>query len=118
MAQIKVTAYLNTIKSIGTSTLFEIGERHSRKNETTGAWEQDGTNTYYDVWVDRAGADLTQFAEGDLIVIEGSFRTKKTEKADGKVYYNNVINASSLAKFVKAQGEPWAAPAVDPDAPF
>lgn len=127
MAQIKVTAYLNTIKKIdgvgGTSTLFEVGERHSKKNPQTGAWEQDGTNTYFDVWVDRAGADLSQFVEGDLINIEGSFRTKKTEKPDGKVYYNNVINATALSKFQKRDNFAQSLAAlgaveVDPDAPF
>lgn len=124
MAQIKVTAYLNTIKKIGDATLFEVGERHSKKNPQTGAWEQDGTNTYFDVWVDRAGADLSQFAEGDLINIEGSFRTKKTEKPDGKVYYNNVINATALSKFQKRDNNfaqslaALGATEVDPDAPF
>lgn len=122
MAQIKVTAYLNKIKFTQYGTIFEIGERHSRKNPDTGAYEQDGTNTYYDVWVDRSGADASLFNEGDLVVIEGSFRTKKSEK-DGKTYYNNVINATSLKPFERReQPQPVAATVpsdwVESDAPF
>ena len=123
MAQIKVTAYLNKIKHTQYGTIFEIGERHSKKNQATGEWETDGTNTYYDAWVDRTGADASLFNEGDLIMLEGSFRTKKTEK-DGKTYYNNVINATSLKPYERRerteQTQAFAAPGdwAESDAPF
>ena len=121
VAKIEVTAYLNKIKHTQYGTIFEIGERHSKKNQTTGEWEQDGTNTYYDVWVDRSGADASLFNESDLIVVEGSFRTKKTEK-EGKTYYNNVINATSLRPFERRERSEQSVQIpdnwVESDAPF
>ena len=121
MADIKVTAYLNKIKTTLYGTVFEIGERHSKKNQETGEWEKDGENTYYDVWVDRAeNFQADAFAEGQLIKVEGRFRTKAKKSQDGNVYKTNVINANSVQPFERQAAatvpDTWAE--IPADAPF
>lgn len=116
MATIKVTAYLNEVKDINGSVLFKVGERHTRKNETTGEWEQNGENSYYDVWTSRAGVNPAMFEVGELIVIEGGYRSTKKETEDGKTYFNHVINATSLSKFEKR--ERFEPVATEADVPF
>lgn len=95
MADIKVTGFINAVKTIGSGTLIELAEKHSRKNEQ-GDWEKDGTATYYDVWVDRAEIESGALATDNLVTVEGSFRTKVSEK-DGRKFYTNVINARTVS---------------------
>lgn len=126
MATIKVTAYLNEVKDIKGSTLFKVGERHARKNDATGEWEQNGDNSYFDVWTSRAEINPAAFEIGDLIVIEGSYRSTKVETEEGKTYFNHVINATSVKKFekretypdgVRKEADSWGS-ATEADVPF
>jgi hypothetical protein len=98
MADIKLTGYINDIRQVGTGTVAEVAEKHSRKNPSTGMWEPDGTATYYDVWVDRAETEAGALEVNSLVTITGSFKTKKTEKEDGRVFYSNVVNARTITK--------------------
>lgn len=108
MADIKVTGFINAVKTIGSGTLVELAEKHRRKNEATGSWENDGTSTYYDVWVDRADIEPGSVVENNLVTIEGSFRTKVTEK-DGRKFYTNVINARTISALARqAANTDWA----------
>jgi hypothetical protein len=120
MADIKVTGFINAVKTIGSGTLVELAEKHRRKNPTSGDWENDGTATYYDVWVDRAESEPGAIKEDNLVTVEGSFKTKKTEK-DGKTYYTNVINARTVSNAgrsgASATVTEWATPAAA-EAPF
>lgn len=111
MADIKVTGFINAVKSIGSGTLVELAEKHRRKNETTGEWENDGTATYYDVWVDRAENPDNAVAENNLVTVEGSFKTKRTEK-DGKTYFTNVVNARLITAAGRG-GSVASAPNID-----
>lgn len=111
MADIKVTGFINAVKTIGSGTLIEVAEKHSRKN-AAGEWEKDGTATYYDVWVDRADKETGSVEEGNLVTIEGSFRTKVTEK-DGRKFYTNVINARTVTKTGRGSSGGFSAPNTD-----
>lgn len=108
MAQIETVCYINKVKQIGTGTVLECAERHSKKNPQTGQYEPDGTVTYYDVWADNAEMEHGAMAENNLVRITGSFKTKVTEK-DGRKFYTNVIQAKTIA-FAKAGGSAKAAP--------
>lgn len=111
MADIKFTGWINEIRVLPQGTVIEVAEKHRRKNDATGEWENTGEATYYDVWVDRAQYDPEELRESNLVRIEGSFKTKVTEK-DGRKFYRNVINARTLES-VSRDGGPvsaaWAA---------
>lgn len=115
MADIKFTGYVNKIRQVGTGTVVEVAEKHRRKNEATGEWENDGTATYYDVWVDRAQIEDGALVENGLATVEGSFRTKVSEK-DGRKYYTNVVNAKVITKVSRGGasapqgGSDWGTP--------
>lgn len=123
MADIKVTGFINEIKQVGTGTVVELAEKHRRKNEATGEWENDGTATYFDIWVDRAAVEAGALAKNSLVTVTGNFKTKVTEK-DGRKFYTNVINAKTVAKPVRNGAAPstvnteWATPAQSTEIPF
>jgi single-stranded DNA-binding protein len=123
MADIKVTGFINEIKQVGTGTVVELAEKHRRKNEATGEWENDGTATYFDIWVDRAEVEAGALAKNSLVTVTGNFKTKVTEK-DGRKFYTNVINAKTVAKPTRSGSAPaavnpeWAIPAQSAEIPF
>jgi hypothetical protein len=123
MADIKVTGFINEIKQVGTGTVVELAEKHRRKNEATGEWENDGTATYFDIWVDRAEVEAGALAKNSLVTVTGNFKTKVTEK-DGRKFYTNVINAKTVAKPVRngaatsTVNTEWATPAQSTEIPF
>ena len=123
MATIQFTGYLNEIKSLtGGLVIFRMGERQSKKNAQTGEWEIDGY-TYYDVFIDQAGVDASQFSEGQLLDVTRKFKTKKSVK-DDRTFYNNVVSATSVAVKARNEGSPqpaansWTVVATPEDAPF
>jgi hypothetical protein len=101
--------------------LVELAEKHRRKNDATGEWENDGTATYYDVWVDRAQGWANGINENTLVTVHGNFKTKVSEK-DGRKFYTNVINAREIEVTNKggARGVnvEWATPVSDVEVPF
>lgn len=125
MADIKVTGFINNIKQVGNGTVVELSEKGRRKNESTGEWENDGTATYFDVWVDRAEVEPGALVENSLVTVSGSFKTKVTEK-DGRKFHTNVVNAKTVSKPVRGGGSSvasavnseWATPAQSSEIPF
>jgi hypothetical protein len=123
MADIKVTGFINEIKQVGTGTVVELAEKHRRKNEATGEWENDGTATYFDIWVDRAEVEAGALTKNSLVTVTGNFKTKVTEK-DGRKFFTNVINAKTVANPVRNGAAPaavnaeWSTPPQSTEIPF
>lgn len=91
---------------------LKSAETHSKKNDE-GKYETSG-RTFRTVKVSRAsGIDLTQFAKGDRIKVEGQEVTE-TREHDGKKYYDLVVWAKTVevAERGQSQSQP-SAPAGD-----
>jgi single-stranded DNA-binding protein len=105
MADIKFTAFVNDVRSTADGKevwLLKTAETHRREGENA-EWETTG-RTFRDVRAIRdSGVDLSQFAEGDRVTVEG-FEVTIPSEHNGQTYYNLTVWANSV--------EP-AAPAAD-----
>lgn len=85
---------------------LKSAETHRKKNES-GDYETSG-RTFRTVKVSRAsGIDLTQFAKGDRIKVEGQEITE-TREHEGKKYYDLVVWARTVEIASRGQQQPSA----------
>ena len=103
---------------------LKSAETHRRKKESSDHEYETVGRTFRTVKVSRAsGIDLTQFAKGDRVKVEG-WEVTETREHDGKKYYDLVVWADSVEAAERGQSQPSAPqsapgdPYADSESPF
>lgn len=93
-AQITITGWLDQVRVFNWGTALRVSSPNSIKNER-GDWEVVSRD-YYDVTLGD-GVSLNNIAEGDKVIVQGSFKTGKSyQKKDGSYGIELKVRARSI----------------------
>ena len=99
-------------------TQFNVAVNQSTKNQQTGEWVEATDWFRVSVWGDRAERAAENLRKGNLVFVEGRFKTREFEGRDGQKRTSLEITADSLVNLEKRsrdEGEgQFAAPAAAP----